>query len=213
VNILSAVLFAGGLVILLPFVSSFHVGNSQLVNIAHAQDRPASEEDRLKDECARLVREWGDCQKSKGESDPECEKIFRELMQKIEELKELLKNKYSSHCKGEKATSAYCRNLAERIAGILEWIYLQVCFGEMADSQYCQDLKKEIEDWKRKAKLKKGEEKSARGASSGFQGDYGGVHIDPTPEKAGRGGSELRDKALKSRPSGDSLSWPVGPNK
>lgn len=36
-----------------------------------------------------------------------------------------------------------------------------------------------------------------------------GVSIAPQPEAVGKGGSELRDEILKSKPSGDSLSWPV----
>jgi len=37
----------------------------------------------------------------------------------------------------------------------------------------------------------------------------GGVYMAPEPESAGKGGSEMRDQVLKSRPSNDSLSWPV----
>jgi len=37
----------------------------------------------------------------------------------------------------------------------------------------------------------------------------GGVYIAPTPSKMGKGGTEVREKVLKSRPSDDALSWPV----
>jgi len=37
----------------------------------------------------------------------------------------------------------------------------------------------------------------------------GGVYIAPNPIKEGKGGSEIKGRVLKSRPSGDSLSWPV----
>ena len=37
----------------------------------------------------------------------------------------------------------------------------------------------------------------------------GGVYIAPTPSKMGKGGTEVREKVLQSRPSDDALSWPV----
>jgi hypothetical protein len=38
----------------------------------------------------------------------------------------------------------------------------------------------------------------------------GGVWIDPTPEKAGTGGANVRRNALESRPpGGDARSWPI----
>lgn len=43
----------------------------------------------------------------------------------------------------------------------------------------------------------------------GGQLDPGGVYIDPTPTMEGKGGSEIRERVLKSRPSGETLSWPV----
>lgn len=39
--------------------------------------------------------------------------------------------------------------------------------------------------------------------------ERGGVFMSPQPESVGKGGSELRDEVLKSKPSGDTLSWPV----
>lgn len=39
--------------------------------------------------------------------------------------------------------------------------------------------------------------------------DRGGVYIAPTPIRDGKGGGEVREKVLDSRPSGDALSWPV----
>jgi len=39
--------------------------------------------------------------------------------------------------------------------------------------------------------------------------DRGGVYIAPTPTREGKKGSEVREKVLDSRPSEDSLSWPV----
>lgn len=36
-----------------------------------------------------------------------------------------------------------------------------------------------------------------------------GVYIDPKPTKAGKGGAEIKEKVLGSRPSGDSPSWSV----
>ncbi|MDP3013995.1 MAG: hypothetical protein Q8M92_07125, partial [Candidatus Subteraquimicrobiales bacterium] len=37
----------------------------------------------------------------------------------------------------------------------------------------------------------------------------GGVWIDPKPSKAGKGGSETKEKVIKSRPSEDTLYWEV----
>ena len=37
----------------------------------------------------------------------------------------------------------------------------------------------------------------------------GGVYIAPNPINEGRGGNEVKEGVLQSRPSGDSLSWPV----
>lgn len=37
----------------------------------------------------------------------------------------------------------------------------------------------------------------------------GGITIDPKPTRAGKGGSEIKEKVLESRPSGDSPSWSV----
>jgi len=37
----------------------------------------------------------------------------------------------------------------------------------------------------------------------------GGVYIAPNSIKRGKGGSDVREEVLKSRPSGDILSWPV----
>lgn len=41
------------------------------------------------------------------------------------------------------------------------------------------------------------------------RGGIGGVEMDPQPSSAGKGGSDVRDQVLKSRPSPDSLSWPI----
>jgi len=47
-------------------------------------------------------------------------------------------------------------------------------------------------------------------SSDRFSGkEAGGVFVSPQPENVGKGGSELRDEVLKSKPSGDSLSWPI----
>lgn len=47
-------------------------------------------------------------------------------------------------------------------------------------------------------------------SSDRFSGQKtGGVLMAPQPESAGKGGSEVRDEVLKSKPSGDSLSWPI----
>ena len=43
----------------------------------------------------------------------------------------------------------------------------------------------------------------------GGQLDPGGVYIEPTLTREGKGESETKERVLKSRPSGDSLSWPV----
>lgn len=40
-------------------------------------------------------------------------------------------------------------------------------------------------------------------------GGIAGVEMDPQPSSAGKGGSDVRDQVLKSRPSPDSLSWPI----
>lgn len=37
----------------------------------------------------------------------------------------------------------------------------------------------------------------------------GGVCIDPNPSNAGKGGSEIKKGTINSRPSNDSLSWPI----
>ena len=37
----------------------------------------------------------------------------------------------------------------------------------------------------------------------------GGVYLAPSPIKEGKGGKEMMERVLESRPSGDSLSWPV----
>ena len=37
----------------------------------------------------------------------------------------------------------------------------------------------------------------------------GGVYMTPQPKSAGKGGSDVRDEVLKSKPSEDSLSWPI----
>jgi hypothetical protein len=47
------------------------------------------------------------------------------------------------------------------------------------------------------------------GAPQSSTQNMGGVSIAPQPKKVGEGGKELKEKVLNSRPSGDSLSWPV----
>jgi hypothetical protein len=37
----------------------------------------------------------------------------------------------------------------------------------------------------------------------------GGVWIDPQPESIGKGGADIQERTLDSRPSEDSLSWPI----
>ena len=39
--------------------------------------------------------------------------------------------------------------------------------------------------------------------------ELGGVYIDPELMYAGRGGNEVKKKTIDSRPSSESLSWPV----
>ena len=47
------------------------------------------------------------------------------------------------------------------------------------------------------------------GPPQAFTKDRGGVYISPNPAVEGKGGVRVREGVLNSRPSGDSLSWPV----
>lgn len=123
-------------------------------NYSLAQERLASKEEELQEEIKELVDKWKICKQTKGEMHPECEKIFKELMAKVEELKELLIFKYKTKCGRDNATTNYCKELADRIARILEWIYGEICTGKMASKDYCKKLKDEIDEWKEKAKGK-----------------------------------------------------------
>lgn len=187
----------------------FCISSALPYSYSFANSKPFSKEDQLKEEIDILIRMWQQCKKDKGEAHPDCEKIFRDLMQKVEELLELLKFKYNTNCGGEKASSEYCKNLADRIARILEWVYNEICTGKMANTEFCEELKKEIEEWKKRAKTKGQSQNMEKGATNNNQTPYSGVYIDPKPSKAGKGGSDTKEKVIKSRPSDDALYWEV----
>lgn len=106
----------------------------------------------------------------------------KELEAALKKLLEELQHEYATKCQGAKAQSDYCKKLADLIKRI------QDVLGENAN--YTVPPK-------------------APHPSKPPSIPPGGVWIDPKPSKAGKGGAETKKKVLKSRPSDDTLSWPV----
>lgn len=96
--------------------------------------------------------------------------------------------------------------LKELLKKLLEE-YEKKCQGTKAQSEYCKKLADIISRLKQVLGLEERNEDTNRPKS--LQKSPGGVYMAPQPESAGKGGSEVRDEILKSKPSGDSLSWPV----